>query len=237
MNGQNLNTENIINEDGDSRQVEVLVTPLTNLGLKSRIPITRIWAMPSKWTFTIKPIRNLIYKYVKEPSNWVDPFAGENSPAGITNDLNPGRHTKYHLDALEFLQQQTFAEGVLYDPPYSFTQAKECYDSYGKELFVDHDKKPTMMDYWSSCKNEITRIVKPCGIVISFGWNTNGMGIRRGFEIVEILIVPHGGDKNDTIVTVERKLAGLFDPKQDGVTALPIKCNGHFNNKQIGDTK
>jgi len=213
MDKQNLHTENLINTDGESRQVELLVTPLTNAGLETNIPMRRIWAMPSKWTFTIKPIRELIFKYVKDPSNWVDPFAGENSPAEITNDLNPDRPAKFHLDALEFLQQQTYAEGVLYDPPYSFTQAKECYDSYGKELFVEHDKKPTMMNYWSSCKNEIARIVKPGGIVISFGWNTNGMGKGRNFEIVEILIVPHGGDKNDTIVTVERKLAGLFDPQ------------------------
>ncbi len=215
MNEQNLHTENIINADGDSRQVELLVTPLTNIGMKSNIPMTRIWAMPSKWTFTIKPIKNLLQRYIKNGSNWVDPFAGENSPATITNDLNPDRPTKFHLDALEFLQQQEneIADGVLFDPPYSFTQAKECYDSFGKELFVEHDKKPTMMDYWSNCKNEIARIIKPCGIVISFGWNSNGMGIKRGFEIVEILIVPHGGDKNDTIITVERKLAGLFDPK------------------------
>jgi len=33
-----------------------------------------------------------------------------------------------------------------------------------------------------------------------------GIGKNRGFEMVEILLVPHGGSKNDTIVTVERKL-------------------------------
>jgi hypothetical protein len=32
------------------------------------------------------------------------------------------------------------------------------------------------------------------------------MGKNRGFEIVEILIVAHGGHHNDTLVTVERKL-------------------------------
>jgi hypothetical protein len=32
-----------------------------------------------------------------------------------------------------------------------------------------------------------------------------GMGINRGFEPVEYLICCHGGNRNDTIVTVERK--------------------------------
>ena len=39
---------------------------------------------------------------------------------------------------------------------------------------------------------------------------SNGIGKNRGFEMLEILLVPHGGSKNDTIVTVERKLPDLF---------------------------
>ena len=44
------------------------------------------------------------------------------------------------------------------------------------------------------------------GYAISFGWNTNGFGKARGFKIVEIMAVAHGGSKNDTFVTVEKKL-------------------------------
>jgi len=33
-----------------------------------------------------------------------------------------------------------------------------------------------------------------------------GIGKGRGFKIVRIMLVPHGGAKNDTIVTVERKI-------------------------------
>ena len=32
-----------------------------------------------------------------------------------------------------------------------------------------------------------------------------GIGMKYGFEIQEILLVPHGGWHNDTIVVVERK--------------------------------
>jgi hypothetical protein len=60
-------------------------------------------------------------------------------------------------------------------------------------------------------RNEIARAVKADGHVISFGWNTVGMGYDRNFEIVEILIVSHGGNRNDTLCTVERRMSDLFN--------------------------
>jgi hypothetical protein len=65
--------------------------------------------------------------------------------------------------------------------------------------------KPTSMKYWGDCKNEIARITKTGGMVICFGWNSMGIGKNRDFRMDEILLVPHGGSKNDTIVTVEVK--------------------------------
>jgi hypothetical protein len=44
------------------------------------------------------------------------------------------------------------------------------------------------------------------GIVLSFGWNTVGMGKKRGFEILEIMLVCHGGAHNDTICMAERRI-------------------------------
>ena len=65
----------------------------------------------------------------------------------------------------------------------------------------------TRMDFWSKCKDEIARITKPGGKVICFGWNSMGLGKNRGFEMTNILLVPHGASKNDTITTVEIKIA------------------------------
>jgi len=153
--------------------------------------ITRKWAMPNKWTFTIKPIKELLNKYVIN-GYWCDPFSGENSLAQIKNDLS-GK-VEFNMDALDFLKTRTNNEfdGVLYDPPYSITQAR----MYGKKEFAS-------MKYWANCKNEISRIIKPGGLAICFGWNSMGLGKNRGFEMIEILLVPHGGGKNDTIITVE----------------------------------
>lgn len=71
------------------------------------------------------------------------------------------------------------------------------------------NKETTQASYWSKQKNEIARIIKPNGLCISCGWNSNGIGKTRGFEIIEILLVAHGGNHNDTIITVERKTDGL----------------------------
>jgi hypothetical protein len=170
--------------------------------------IERVWSMPNKWTFTIKPIAALLKEEVGSgmfvEGLWVDPFAGENSPAQITNDLNQDRPTTHHMDALDFLRSlgDNSADGALFDPPYSPRQVKEMYEGIGIATVADH----TRMDFWSKCKDEIRRIVKPNGKVICFGWNTMGMGKSRGFVMQRILLVPHGGNKNDTLVTVETKL-------------------------------
>lgn len=165
--------------------------------------INRVWAMPNKWTFTIPPIRDLVDRYVGDGKGWIDPFAGMHSPAEFTNDLSQDSNANYHMDALDFIKQLETANGILLDPPYSITQAKQCYDGHGMDKL---DIKPTSMKYWAEVKNEMARIIIPEGLAICFGWSSMGLGKGRGFEMIEILLVPHGGSKNDTIVTVERKL-------------------------------
>jgi len=166
-----------------------------------RIVINRAWAMPNKLTFTIKPIKELIERHIAGVV--IDPFANSNKIATITNDLDPEYDTDYHLDALEFLRQ--FADKsidvALFDPPYSPRQVSESYKSLGMTV----NMQTTQASFWGNLKNEIARIVRPQGKVISCGWNSNGVGKNRGFEIIEILLVAHGNGHNDTIITVERK--------------------------------
>ena len=171
---------------------------------KKEIRFERIWAMPNKWTFTIPPISELIaeemnisYAHENGEGLWADPFAGKNSPAYMTNDIESGVGAKSCKDALSWLRilESNWYDGVLYDPPYSITQAR----MYGKKEF-------SSMKYWADCKNEVARIIKPGGKAICFGWNSMGLGKNRGFEMNRILLVPHGGSRNDTIVTVEIKI-------------------------------
>lgn len=168
------------------------------------IDIQRQWAMPNKNTFDIKPIKELIQSELTN-GIWIDPFANQNKLATITNDLNPDFDTDYHMDALDFLKtfQNESVDGVLYDPPYSPRQVTECYQGVGMNV----TSETTRASFWGNQKNEISRIVKPGGKVITFGWNSGGIGRKYGFEITRILLVPHGGWHNDTICTVEVKVA------------------------------
>ena len=169
--------------------------------------INRVWAMPNSNTFDIEPIRQLIMKYAKGVI--VDPFANKNKIATITNDLNPAYDTTYHMDATEFLKmlEDGTADTMLHDPPYSPRQVAECYKEFGATVNME----TTQASYWSNQKKEISRIVKPGGYCITCSWNSGGIGQKYGFEIVEILMVAHGGWHNDTIVVVERKVPTLFD--------------------------
>lgn len=160
------------------------------------------WVPANRWTFLIKPIAALLVEEMT-PGLWVDPFAGMHSPATVQNDLNPASPAAYHMDALAFLRSQSsnYFDGGLYDPPYSFYQAKTVYEKHGANL--QPEVLPTNMAYWARCKDEMARIVKPGGKVLCFGWTSMGLGSRRGFELTRILLVPHGGSRNDTICTVE----------------------------------
>lgn len=170
--------------------------------INQNVRIERVWAMPNKNTFEIKPIHDLIVEEMTD-GTWIDPFANRNKLATITNDLSQEFDTDYHLDALDFMKLfgDASVDGVLYDPPYSPRQVSECYNNVGFNVTWD----TTKASFWGNHKREISRIVKVGGKVITFGWNSGGIGYKYGFEITRILMVPHGGWHNDTICTVEVK--------------------------------
>jgi hypothetical protein len=154
--------------------------------------------MPSKWTFKMKCVQQILDKY-HVGDGWVDPFAGMNSPAEITNDIE-GRGNRYSMDALDFLKTlpDNKSEGVLFDPPYSVEQCLRRYTPKCKGT-------AGRAEYWAKCKDEISRIIMPGGAAISFCWDSTGTGKKRGFNIIEILLICHGACHNDTIVTVDQK--------------------------------
>ena len=172
------------------------------------IIFNRTWEMPNSNTFDIKCINRLIHKYFKSEYESIDPFANKSRLAKITNDLNPNMKCDYSMDAVDFLKQfkDNSIDFVFYDPPYSLRQVSECYKSVGKEVTTE----TTQSNWRTKHINEISRIVRPNGIVMCFGWNSSGIGKKRGFEIIEILLVAHGGSHNDTICTVEKKINNLF---------------------------
>ena len=173
--------------------------------------ISRKWEMPNSRTFRINAFKELILKYAKDNKIIVDPFANEHSIKEylsknkyICNDLDKDYKCDYNLEAQDFMKMfdNYSVDLVLYDPPYSPRQVSEVYKKIDKVVTM----QDTQNSYWSAFKNEIARILKPGGICISFGWQSNGIGIKNNFDIIEILLVAHGGNHNDTIATVEKKV-------------------------------
>ena len=127
------------------------------------------------------------------------------------------------IDSLDWLKSlpSECADLVLFDPPYTPRQKKECYNSLGIDL---HD---TTAGYWAKLRDEIKRITKPDAVVLSFGYGASHIGKTRGFEMLEgLIILPcekinefeiidglmvlHGGNHNATICIAERR--GGIDP-------------------------
>lgn len=162
--------------------------------------------MPSADTLSIPPFRQLVKKYLHGSKVSVDPFARNCTWATYTNDLNPDTAAEYHLDALEFLamlkDKGVRPDVVIFDPPYSPRQIAECYSQVGRQATM----QDTQANSWANWKAATADLCDAGAIVISFGWNSLGMGLKHRFQMMEILLCAHGGVHNDTICTVERKL-------------------------------
>lgn len=170
--------------------------------------MNRVWAMPNRNTFDIPPIGDFVRRYLAASTVSVDPFARDKDWATLTNDLNPNTQAQSHEDATEYLtrlgDESVVADLVIIDPPYSPRQVKECYDGIGIKM-----KQKDALLGWvrGEMKKQIVRIVPMGGVVLWFGWNSVGMGKKLGFELIEVLLVCHGSDHNDTICVAERRVA------------------------------
>jgi hypothetical protein len=166
----------------------------------------RVFAMPNSETFSIPPISALLDRWLGAEDVIVDPFARNSKRGTVTNDLNPATDAEFHLLAEEFVQNHVpdaGADVVLFDPPYSPRQIAECYQQVGRKAGTEDTQNARL---YKRVKDGLDRMLKPGGIAICCGWNSLGFGLTRGYELLELLLVTHGGAHNDTIVTVERKL-------------------------------
>lgn len=168
--------------------------------------MSRAWAMPTADTFDCPPIGDLVRRYLRGVS--VDPFARNKRWATHTNDLNPNTAAEHHMDAGDFLRNLSLdgvrADVVLFDPPYSPRQISECYRDAGLQVGMKETQNSAL---YKRVRDAMMGLVVQGGMVLSFGWNSAGMGISRGYDIEEILLVCHGGAHNDTICTVEKRVS------------------------------
>jgi hypothetical protein len=162
--------------------------------------------MPSGDTFSMLPVKHLLKRWLKIGDVIVDPFARNSKIATYTNDLNPDTAAEYHLEASDFcdllIKQNVVADVVLFDPPYSPRQISELYSQIGKKCTTKTTQNSAL---YKSVRDRLDSLLRSGGIAISFGWNSSGFGLGRGYSIQEIRLIAHGGAHNDTIVVVEQK--------------------------------
>lgn len=172
------------------------------------------WAMPNADTFSIPPIGDFVRRYLSKSHISCDPFSRNNRWATHTNDLNPETQAEHHMEAREFLAilagKNVQCDLAIIDPPYSPRQISEVYQSIGRNVGMKDTQSAVL--YKEAC-DALLPILTHDATVLSFGWNSVGMGINRGFEIVEILMVCHGGAHNDTICLAEKRLPLTPNPQ------------------------
>lgn len=150
----------------------------------------------------------------------VDPFARRCPWADYRNDINPNIVTTTHtMDAIDFLDEMLEQLGeqscriILFDPPFSERQATR-YEG-------DHVNIYTVPGYTGDLGKRMWRLLKPGGVVIKLGFNSNapapGMDLRRAE------MVAFGGTRNDVIVTHWRRPNESLEPwvPMETLTRLP----------------
>lgn len=168
---------------------------------------SRAWAIPNSETFSVKPIGDFVKRYLAASKCSVDPFSRNKNWATHTNDINPSTSAQSHLDAEKFLKclsdMGIHADLVILDPPYSPRQISECYKYSGFTVGMKETQNAVL---YHRVRNAVIPLLSNDGIVLSFGWNSVGMGKNRGFEQLEIMLCCHGGAHNDTICLAERRI-------------------------------
>jgi hypothetical protein len=172
------------------------------------IRFTRAFAMPNAETFSIKPIGEFVRAYLACAKVSVDPFARNRDWATHTNDINPNTSAQWHDDAELFCrrmeQDGVIADLALFDPPYSPRQVSEHYKAAGVPVTSEDTQNGRL---YKRVRDALDKIIRPGGVVLSFGWQSAGMGDGRGYDLIETMLVAHGGGHNDTICIAERKRA------------------------------
>lgn len=163
--------------------------------------------MPDAETFSIKPIGEFVRAYLACSKVSVDPFARNHTWATHTNDINPHTSAQSHQDAEVFVRglkdRGIVADLALFDPPYSPRQISEHYKEAGLQVGATDTQNGRL---YKRVRDALDEIMAPGGVVLSFGWQSAGMGIGRKYELFETLLVAHGGGHNDTICIAERKI-------------------------------
>jgi len=166
------------------------------------IKFTYLSQGPRKYTFEMPKLKQ--WTEINCVGSVLNLFAGKTllSVNETRVDLNKEMPADHHMDAYEFVKMAKENgweyNTIVFDPPYNLRKSREKYMGiYTSEL--------------RKIKTLLPDILIEGGIIISYGYDTTGMGKKRGFEKIGICIVNHAGDHNDTLCLIERKIQQQFN--------------------------
>jgi len=137
-----------------------------------------------------------IKKWVEENSNGycLNLFAGKNklNLNEIRNDFDKTMPVDYNLDALEFVKtwKGKKFDTIICDPPYAYRKAMEMY-------------KGNYSSKFKQLADEIPKILKNDGKVITFGYHSTFLGKKRNYQLNKLCVFAHGGAQHCTIGIIE----------------------------------
>ena len=165
----------------------------------------------NKFTFKAPLVKKWVEEHCKGKVV-INLFAGSTELEGceeIRNDIDVDNYAHFHKDALDFIRWWSSSEQyitdfyrserlkkvdiILLDPPYSYRKSMELYNGHLNSRFK------LILD-------EIPKILKEDGKVITFGYHASVMSKCRGFKVDEILLIDHSGAQHTTLACVESRI-------------------------------
>ena len=165
------------------------------------------YTLPNKWTFEIPEIKRYL-EDVCAGKKVLFPYAGKTRIKSCkysrTIDINPDVLPDIVGDnkdvLLEMVASKVKYDIIVLDPPFSHFQSHATYKLDGKKHII--------MTIVRDCCDKLLR---PKGLIITFGFNSVGMGKKRGYKKRELHVFCHGGNRNDTLMLVEQKVQSSLE--------------------------
>lgn len=187
------------------------------------IGFTYLRQPPKKYTFEMPKLKQWTIQNCKGET--LNLFAGKTVLYGVKEtrvDLNKEMPADYYMDAYEFvlmaIKNGWKYDTVIFDPPYNLRKSREKY--FG--VFTSQLRK---------IKTELSKIVNIGGQVISYGYDTIGMGRQRGFDLIHVCVVCHAGDHNDTLCIIEQKVQEVLMLSNEQNVQASVATEGQSSNK------
>lgn len=171
------------------------------------LTLRRVLSNPEVPLFERKQMASLLKTYFRE-GLFIDPFCGSPVAANnlTTNDIDPTIKADSHKEALDFLREipTSSVDGVIYNPPYSPKRIKEFLRKGG---YKESSMKQYTKDFHKKRKDEVSRILRKGGIVLSVSGSSLGMTKERGFSLKEVLYLYYAEESYfETVITIDQKI-------------------------------